>query len=94
MKLFEKLGTNVVRKTVLATALMSGVFAFFGASSTSAAPRVIVSIGGPVLVHRGYYAPPVRYYGPAYVAPRFGYVYYHGPRAGYWDARFHCWRYR
>jgi len=87
MKLLQRVGSSVVRKAVLATALMGGFLAFFGAGTASARPRVFVSVGGPV-VARGYY-------GPAYVQPIYGYgYYYHGPRHRYWDARFRCWRYR
>jgi hypothetical protein len=96
MKLLEKIGNNVVRKTLLAAGLMAGL-AFVGAGTASARPRVYVGIGGPVAV-RGYYGPyyaPRPYWGPAYVAPGYGYgSYYHGRRHRYWDARFGCWRYR
>ena len=94
MKLFEKLGSSVLRKAVLASALLGAGLAFFGACSASAAPRVAVGIGGRLIVERGYRTHPVRYYGPAYAASRSGYVYGHALRARYWDARFHCWRYR
>jgi hypothetical protein len=97
MKLLEKIGNTVVRKTVLAAGLMAGFLAFLGAGTASARPRVYVGIGGPVVVH-GYYGPyraPRPYWGPAYVAPGYSYgYYYHGPRHRYWDARFGCWRYR
>ncbi len=86
MKVLEKVGSSVVRKAVLATALMGGFLAFFGAGTASARPRVVVGFRGPV-VEGGYYR-------PAYVAPAYGYGYHYGPRHRYWDARFHCWRYR
>jgi len=87
MKLLEKVGSSVVKKAVLATALMGGFLAFFGAGTASARPRVVVGFGGPVVVG-GYYAP------RAYVGPAaYGYGYY-APRHRYWDARFRCWRYR
>ena len=98
MKLAKKIGSGLASKAVMAAALMGGVLGFAG--TASAHPRVVVSvgIGGPVVVRR-YVAPaPVYfarpYYGPAYVAPRCGYAYYHRPRLRYWDARFACWRYR
>ena len=95
MKLLKKLGSSVVRKTILATALMGSFLAFLGAGIASARPRVYVreGIGGPVVVRGGYYAP-APYWRPVY-APRYGYrVYYPGVRYRYWDARFHCFRYR
>jgi hypothetical protein len=93
MKLPEKIGSGVMKKLGLATALMGGFLAFAGAGAVSAHPRVVVGvrIGGPVVV-RGYVGPRP-FYGPLYVAPRYGYV-YHAPRVRYWDARFGCWRYR
>ena len=101
MKLLEKISSGVMKKVALATALIGGFLAFAGAGTVSAHPRVVVGvgIGGPVVV-RGYAGPrplsvaPRPYYGPVYVGPRYGYTYYHGPRVRYWDARFHCWRYR
>lgn len=65
MKSFEKLGSSVLRKAVLASALLGAGLAFFGAWSKSATPRVVVGIGGRVIVERGYRAHPVRYDGPA-----------------------------
>jgi hypothetical protein len=99
MKLLEKIRSGVMKKVALATALMGGFLAFTGAGTASAHPRVVVGvgIGGPVVV-RGYVgAAPVYvarrpYYAPVYVGPRYGY--YRGPRVRYWDAQFHCWRYR
>ena len=98
MKLLEKISSGVTKKVALATALMGGFLASAGA--VSAHPRVVVGvgIGGPVVV-RGYVGPrpvyvaPRPYYAPAYFGPRYGSV-YHAPRPRYWDARFHCWRYR
>ena len=89
MKLLEKIAGGMVRKVALATLVMGGL-AFLGADTASAHPRVVVGvgIGGPVVVHG--YVGPAPYYGPV-VAPRYGYV---APRLRYWDARFHCWRYR
>lgn len=99
MKLLDKISSGVMKKVALATALMGGFLAFAGAAS--AHPRVVlgVGIGGPVVV-RGYVGPrPVYvasrpYHAPVYVRPRYGYACYPGPRVRYWDARFHCWRYR
>ena len=94
MKLLEKIGSGVMKKVGLATALMGGFLAFVGAGPASAHPRVVVGVrvGGPVVV-RGYVAPRP-FYRPVYVAPRYGYAYYYGARVRYWDARFGCWRYR
>jgi hypothetical protein len=93
MKLLEKLVSSVVRKTVLAAALMGGLLAFVGAGTASARPRVVIGFGGPAVVG-GYYAP-APYWRAGYVAPRTRYRYYHrGPRHRYWDARLHGWRYR
>jgi len=100
MKLPEKISSGVMKKVALATAFIGGFFAFAGTGTASAHPRVVVGdgIGGPVVV-RGYIGPrpvyvaPRPYYGPVYVGPRYGHV-YHAPRLRYWDARFHCWRYR
>ena len=94
MKLLEKIGSGVIKKIGLATALVGGFLAFAGAGTASAHPRVVVGVrvGGPVVI-RGY-ATPRPFYGPVYVGPRYGYVYYHAPRVRYWDARFGCWRYR
>lgn len=94
MKLLEKISSGLVKKLALAGALMGGFLAFAGAGTASAHPRAVVGvrIGGPVVV-RGYVAPR-RFYGPAYVAPRYGYAHYYGPRVRHWDARFGCWRYR
>ena len=90
MKLLKKIGSGIVRKVALATALM-GFLAFAGAGIASAHPRVVVGVGfgGPVVVRA--YVSPAPYYGPVVVAPRYAYV---EPRVRFWDARFHCWRYR
>ena len=95
MKLLEKAKRGVVRKAVLAVAL-GGFLAFLGAGTASARPRVVVGLGGPVVLG-GYYAAPAPYWGPAYVGyfgPRYGYGYhgYYGPRHRYWDARLRSWR--
>ena len=95
MRPLAKFANGAVRKAVLATVLMGGFLAFLGAGAASAGPRVYVGVGlgGPVVVRGGYYAP-APYWRPAYIAPRYGYRVYYGPRHRYWDARFHCWRYR
>jgi len=99
MKLLRAVGSNVVRKVVLAAALTGGFLAFLLAGAASARPRVYVGIGGPVVVYGygGYYGrhyAPRPYRGPIYAAPRYGSYYGYGPRPRYWDARFACWRYR
>jgi hypothetical protein len=95
MKLPEKAKSAVVRQAVLGVALM-GFLAFLGAGTASARPRVVVGLGGPVVVG-GYYPAPAPYWGPGYVAYagpryRYGYYAYYGPRHRYWDARARCWR--
>jgi len=94
MKLLEKIGSGVMKKVGLATALMGGLLALVGAGPASAHPRVAVRVrvGGPEVVRR--YVAPRPFYGPVYVAPRYGYAYYYGPHVRYWDGRFGCWRYR
>ena len=73
---------SVLGKAVLATVVLGGFVSFFGASSASAATVIVER---PVVVVRGgFYGP--RYYGPReriIVAPH-----------RFWDARYHCWRYR
>jgi len=101
MRLLGKISGAMMKKVALVTALVGGFLAFAGAGSVSAHPRVVVGvgIGGPVVV-RGYAGPrPVYvarrpYPARVYLGPRYGYAYYHGSRVRYWDARFHCWRYR
>jgi hypothetical protein len=66
------------------TKILAGLL--LGASALAAAPRFSIGIGVGVPV-RGYYAPapvylapaPVYGYGPAYVAPSYGFT------AGYWE---------
>ena len=52
MKLFEKIGSGMVKKVARATALMGGLLAFAGPGIASARPRVVVGVGfgGPVVV--------------------------------------------
>ena len=72
----------ICRKAVLATVVLGGLLSFFGASSASA--RTVIVERPRVIVRGGYYGP--RFYGPReriVIVPH-----------RYWDARFHCWRYR
>ena len=89
MKALEYIGSGIIRKVILGTALIASL-AFLGAGTASARPRVVVgfALGGPV-VARGYYAP-APYWLAAYAGPRYRYGY--GPRHRYWDARLRCWR--
>jgi hypothetical protein len=72
----------ICRKAVLAAVVLGGFLSFFGASSASA--RTVI-VERPRLIVRG------GYYGPRFYEPRERIVIV--PHR-YWDARFHCWRYR
>ena len=90
MKLLGNIAGGLLRKVALATLVMGGL-AFLGAGTASAHPRVVVGVGIGVPVVAPAYVAPAPYYGPVVVRPRYAYV---APRLRYWDARFHCWRYR
>ena len=84
-------GKKLFGKAALATVALGGFLAFFGAGTASARPVVYVH-GGPRVVYVGpgyYYGPRPVYVGPVYRPYYRPYVPYR-----YWDARFHCWRYR
>jgi hypothetical protein len=88
-------GNKLIGKAALTTVALAGFLAFFGAGTASAQPVVYVyARPNVVVVGPGFYGP--RFYRPrpVYVGP----VYrpHYRPYAGYryWDARFHCWRYR
>jgi len=88
-------GKKLIGKAALATVALGGFLAFFGAGTASARPVVYVHARSHVVVvGPGFYGP--RFYGsrPLYVGPV--YRSYYRPYVGhrYWDARFHCWRYR
>ena len=79
-------------KAGLAAVALGGFLALFGAQAASARPycyerprfhAVVVAPG-----YYGYYRPRAAYAGPVY-RPYRRHVEYR-----YWDARFHCWRYR
>jgi hypothetical protein len=55
MKLLEQIGSGVMKKVRLATALIGGFLALVGAGPASGHPNVVVGVrvGGPVVV-RGY----------------------------------------
>jgi len=96
MTLYSRIWKSVAGKAVLATLALGGLLAVMPASA-SAAPVVVVRPGVHVVVRGGFYGPRAVYYGPrpVYYGPRhFGLrpVVVAHPR--YWDARFHCWRYR
>jgi hypothetical protein len=90
MSIFSKALKSMFGKATIAAAALGGFLALTPAKAsaqpvyvTRPAARVVVRGGfyGPrVIVRGGFYGP--RYYGPVYVHHR------------YWDARFHCWRYR
>ena len=95
MRLLSRMAKSVFGKAALA-AVVLGVLMTFLPSSASAAPAYVYGRPG-VVVRGGFYghrvfAGPRAYYGPVY-----GPVYSYGPvyvPHRYWDARFHCWRYR
>jgi hypothetical protein len=90
MKLFSRIFKSVAGKAVLAAIALGGLLAL---TPTNADARPVFRERGGVRVVVG-----GGFYGPRYVGPR----YYYGPRYygpvfvhhRYWDARFHCWRYR
>ena len=74
---------SVAKKAIFASVVLGGFLSFFGASGASA--QTVVVERPRVIVRGGFYGP----------------RYYYGPRERvvvvphrYWDARFHCWRYR
>ena len=85
-------GKKWVGKAALATVALGGFLAFFGAGTATARPyryerqRFHASFVAPGFY--GYYGPRAVYAGPVY-RPYRRHVEYR-----YWDARFHCWRYR
>jgi hypothetical protein len=79
MRVQNRVLKAICHKAVLATVVLGG---FFGASSASA--RTVIVERPRVYVRGGFYGP--RFYGPReriVIVPH-----------RYWDARFHCWRYR
>jgi hypothetical protein len=82
MRVQNQVLKSIFRKAVLATVVLGGFLSFFGASSASA--RTVIVERPRVFVWGGFYGP--RFYGPReriVIVPH-----------RYWDARFHCWRYR
>jgi hypothetical protein len=86
-------GKKMVGKAALATVVMSGFLAFFGAGTASAHPRVYrYGYARPYPVYAGpryYYGPQPVYGGPVYRPyghPRHHHVY------RFWDERDRCWR--
>jgi len=73
---------SVGRKAILASVVLGGFLSFFGATSSSAATVIVER--PRVIVRGGFYGP--RFYGPReriVIVPH-----------RWWDARYHCWRYR
>jgi len=88
MKLQEKIG-SAWKRLALAAAALGSFMAFPGVGTAAAHPRVAVGrYPAPA------YNAPRPYYGPVYGGPRYEPVYHRGLYLRYWDARFHCWRYR
>jgi hypothetical protein len=88
-------GKKLIGKAALATVMLGGFLAFFGAGTASAHPRVYVyGYSRPYPVYAG----PRYYYGPrpVYVGPVYRpYGYYEPYRAHrIWDERGRSWRYR
>jgi len=72
---------SICRKAILASVVLGGFLSFFGATSASAATVIVER--PRVVVRGGFYG---RFYGPReriVVVPH-----------RWWDARYHCWRYR
>ncbi|HEY6986826.1 MAG TPA: hypothetical protein VH369_00500 [Bryobacteraceae bacterium] len=89
MNALRTLGKKLLGSTALATLALGGFLALFGAGTASARPVVVVHPRARVVVvHRGFYAPRVAYYGPVYRP------YARPVLHRYWDVRFQCWRYR
>jgi hypothetical protein len=82
MRLQTQVLKSICRKAILATVVLGGFLSFFGASNASAAQVVVER---PRVIVRG------GFYGPRFYGPRERIVIY--PHR-YWDARFHCWRFR
>jgi hypothetical protein len=88
-------GKKMVGKAALATVVMSGFLAFFGAGTASAHPRVYrYGYARPYPVYAG----PRYYYGPRPIYVEPAYRPYGHPRHHrvyrFWDEGDRCWRYR
>ena len=95
MNAIRNLASKYASKVLLVSAMLGGL-AFFGASSASARPVYVAVRPRSVVVVHGYHGPR-----PVYVAPRVVVAPYgtyavrpHYRPYRYWDARYHCWRYR
>jgi hypothetical protein len=82
MRVKNQMFKSIFQKAILATVVLGGFLTFFGASSASAATVVVER---PRVIIRG------GFYGPRFYGHRERIVF--APHR-YWDARFHCWRYR
>ena len=82
MRVKNQMLKAICRKAILAAVVLGGFLSFFGASSASAATVIVER---PRVIVRG------GFYGPRFYGPRERIVIY--PHR-YWDARFHCWRFR
>lgn len=71
---------SILRKAVLASVILSGLVSLFGAASASAQTVIVER---PQVVVREYYGPRLFPRERVIIVPH-----------RYWDARFHCWRYR
>ena len=87
MNALRKIAGKYLSKALLATAMLGG-FAVFGAANASARPVYVVPAPRAAIVVHGYWGPRPMYVSP-YYAVRPAPVPYR-----YWDARYHCWRYR
>lgn len=98
MRLLSRITKSMLGKAALAAVVLGGLLTFAPAKA-SAEPVFVARSAARVVVRRGFYGPRV-YAGPrVVVSPGFYYgpVYPYGPvyvPHRYWDARFHCWRYR
>jgi len=91
MRLLSRVTKSMLGKAAMAAVVLGGLLML--APAKASAEPVIVARPARVVVRGGFYGPHV-YVGPrVVVSPGFYYGPVYVPRR-YWDARFHCWRYR